>query len=70
MDVLEEYMSCHCGQALETYKHFMQCDQYKEIDGRLVWDQDIPLLKKGEKRRREMERELGGKGITGDCGTW
>ena len=47
MDLPEEYMRCNRCKELETYKHFMQCEQYKEIDGLLVWDQDIALLKKG-----------------------
>ena len=62
MDLPEEYMRCHCGKELETYEHFMQCEQYKEIDWPLVRDQDIPLLKKGEKGRREIERKLGKEG--------
>ena len=51
-------MRCLCGQEVETYEHFMQYKQYKEIDGLLVRDQDTPVLKKGEKGRREMKREL------------
>ena len=37
----------------------MRCERYKEMDGPFVRDQDIALLKKGEKGRRDMERELG-----------
>ena len=59
MDMPEEYMRCHSGHELETYEHFMRCELYKEMDGPLVRDQDIPLLKKGEKGRRDMERKLG-----------
>ena len=59
MDLPQEYMRCHCGKELETYEHFMQCEQYREIDGPMVRDQDVPLLKKGAKGRREMERKLG-----------
>ena len=40
----------------------MRCERYRGMDGPLVRDQDIPLLKKGEKGRRAMERELGKKG--------
>ena len=58
----EEYMRCHCVKELETYEHFTQCEQYREIDGPLARDQDIPLLRKGAKGRREMERELGKEG--------
>ena len=58
MDLPEEYMRCCCGRELETYEHFMRCEQYKETDGPLVRDQDIPLLKKGERGQREMEKEL------------
>ena len=59
MDLLEEYMRCHCGRGEETYEHFMRCERYKGIEDPLFRDQDIPLLKKGEKGRRAMERELG-----------
>ena len=62
MDLPEEYMRCHCGRKLDTYEHFMRCERYKAMDGPLVRDQDILLLKKGEKGRREMERELGKEG--------
>ena len=37
----------------------MQCGQCMEIDGPMVRDQDIPLLKRGAKGRRELDRELG-----------
>ena len=40
----------------------MRCEQYKGIEEALVRDHDIPLLKKGEKGRRAMERELGKEG--------
>ena len=40
----------------------MRCERYRGIEGPLVRDQNIPLLKKGEKERREMERELGKEG--------
>ena len=62
MDLPEEYMRCHCGRGQETYQHFMRCEQYKGIEEQLVRDQDLPLLKKGEKGRRPMERELGKEG--------
>ena len=62
MDLPEEYMRCHCSPGQETYEHFMRCEQYKGIEEPLVRDQDIPLLKKGEKGRRAMERELGKEG--------
>ena len=62
MDLAEEYMRCHCGGELETYEHFMRCERYEGTDGQLVRDQDIPLLNKGERGRREMERELGKEG--------
>ena len=62
MDLPEEYMRCHCGRELETYEHFLQCERYRGMEGPLVGDQDIPLLKKGEKGRRAMERELGKEG--------
>ena len=58
----EGYMRCHCGKELETCEHFMQCEQYREIDRLIVRDQDIPLLTKGEKGRREVQRELGREG--------
>ena len=44
------------------YEHFMRCGLYKGIEEPLVRDQDIPLLKKGEKSRGAMERELGKEG--------
>ena len=62
MDLLEEYMRCHCGRGQETYEHFMRCEQYKSIEEPLVWDQDFPLLKKGERGRSTMGRELGKEG--------
>ena len=40
----------------------MRCEQYKGIEEPLVRDQDILLLKKGEKGRAGMERELGKEG--------
>ena len=57
-----EYMLCHCGKELGTYEHFMQSEQYREIDGPMVRDPDITLLKKGAKGSREMERELAKEG--------
>ena len=62
MDLTEEYMRCHCGRGQETYEHFMRCEQYKGIEDPLVRDHDIPLLKKGERGRSAMERELGKEG--------
>ena len=59
MDLPEEYMRCHCGPGQETYEHFMRCEQYKGIEEPVVRDHDIPLLKKGERGRSAMERELG-----------
>ena len=75
MDLLEEYMRCHCGRGQETYEHFMRCEQYKGIEEPLVVaDQDIPLLKKGQRGRSAMgERwrgSWGRKGIERGCGTW
>ena len=55
-------MRCHFGKELETYEHFMQCDQYREIDRLMVRDQDLPLLRRGAKGRREVEREIGREG--------
>ena len=49
----------------------MRCERYKGIEEPLVRDQDIPLLKKGEKGRRERWRGSSGKkGISRGCGTW
>ena len=62
MDLPEEYMRCHCGQGQETYEHFMRCEQYKGIEEPLVWDQDVPLLKKGARGRSAVDRELGKEG--------
>ena len=62
MDLPEEYMRCHCGRGQETYEHFMRCAEYKGIGEPPVRDQDILLLKKGERGRRVMERELGKEG--------
>ena len=62
MDLPEEYMRCHCGQGQETYEHFMRCAQYKGTEEPLVRDQGIPLLRKGERCRRAIERELGKEG--------
>ena len=62
MDVPEEYMRCHCGRGQETYEHFMRCEQYKGIEEPLVWDQEVPLLKKGARGRSMVERELGKEG--------
>ena len=61
-DPLEGDMRCHCGQGQETYKHFMRCEQYKEIVEPQVPDHDIPLLKKGERCRSVMGTEMGKKG--------
>ena len=33
-----------------------------EVDGPMVRDQDVPLLKKGAKARGEVDRELGTEG--------
>ena len=55
-------MRYNCGRQLETYEHFMRCDRYRGMTDPFVRDQDIPLLKKGEKGRREMERKLGKEG--------
>ena len=62
MDLLAEYMRCHCGRGHEKYEHFMRCEQYKGIKEPLVWDQDVPLLKKGAGGRSAVERELGKEG--------
>ena len=62
MDLPEEYTRCHCGRELETYEHFMGCERYKGIVEPLVRDQDVPLLQKGGKGRRAMERVLGKEG--------
>ena len=51
-------MRCHCGRGQETYEHFMWCEQYKGIEEPLVRDQDVPLLKKGERGRSAVEGEL------------
>ena len=59
---LEEYMRCHCGRGQETSEHFMRCEQYKGIEGPLVRDQDVLLLKKGARGRSAMGRELGKEG--------
>ena len=40
----------------------MRCERYKKIEEPLFRDQDVLLLKKGEKVRRAMERELGKEG--------
>ena len=69
MDLPEEYMRCHCGQGQETYEHFMRCEQYKGIEEALVWDQDVPLLKKGARGRSAVERELGKEGHRKTSGT-
>ena len=47
LELPEEYMRCHCGREWETYDHFVQCGEYREMDRPLVYEQDIPLLKKG-----------------------
>ena len=62
MDLREQYMRCHCGRGKETYEHFMRCEQYKGIEEPLARDHNIPLLKKGERGRSAMERELGKEG--------
>ena len=62
MDLPEEYMRYHCGRGQETYERFMWCEQYMGIEEPLVRDEDIPLLKKGEKGRRAMGRGLGKEG--------
>ena len=51
LELPEEYMQCHCGKELGTYEHFMQCEQYREKDRPMLRDQNIPLLKWGEKAR-------------------
>ena len=51
-------MRCHCGRGPKKYGHFMRCEQYKGIQEPLVRVQDIPLIKKGERGRSAMEREL------------
>ena len=55
-------MRCDSGRGQETYEYFMRCEQYKGIEEPLVRDHDIPLLKKGERRRSAMERQLGKEG--------
>ena len=62
MDLLEEYIRCQCGLGQETYEHFLRCEQYKGIKEPLVQDQDISLLKIGERGRSAMQRELGKEG--------
>ena len=62
MDLPKEYMRCHCGRGQEKYEHSMRCERNKGIEEPLVRDQDIPLLKKGEKGRGAIERELGKEG--------
>ena len=59
MDLPEEYMRYNCGRQLETYEHFMRWERYRGMEDPLVRDQDILLLKKGGKGRREMESRLG-----------
>ena len=58
----EEYMRCHCGRRQETYVNFMPCEQYAGIEEPVVRDQDVPLLKKGERGKSAVERELGKEG--------
>ena len=58
MDLPEECMQCNCGPKLEMYEHFMRCERNRGMEGPLVTDQDIRLIKKGEKGRRKMERDL------------
>ena len=58
MELRKEYMRCHCGKELEMYEHFLQCEQYREIERPMVRDKDIQLLRRGAKERREVEREL------------
>ena len=55
-------MRCHCGRGQETYEHFMRCEQYKGIEEPQVPNQDMPLLKKGQRGRSATERELGKEG--------
>ena len=62
MDLPEEFMRCHCGQELETYEHFMRCERYRGMQGPLLRDRNTPLLNKGEKGRRALEREPGKEG--------
>ena len=62
MDLPEEYMRCHCGRGQKSYEHFMRCEQYKGIKEPLVWDQGVPVLKKGARGRSAVERELGKEG--------
>ena len=40
MEQLEEYMRRHCGKDPETYEHFTQCEQYREIDGPFARNED------------------------------
>ena len=63
MDLPEEYIRCHCGSKLETYEHCMRCERYRGMERPLIRDQDVPLLKKGEKGRREIEKEPGKEGL-------
>ena len=67
LDLPEEYMQFHCGKELETYEHFMQCEQYWEIDSLMVMDQDILLLRRGEKVDLTWSGSSGEKGIAKVC---
>ena len=62
MLLLDEYMRCHCGKELEWYEHFLQCERYRQIDGPMVRDSDILMVKKGAQGGRGMESKLGKEG--------
>ena len=69
IDLPEEYMLCHCGKELETHEHFMQSEQYREIDGPLVRDQESCCSRRVQKYHRRWRGKWGKKGIAPDCGT-
>ena len=46
-------------QGVGNVRAFMQCQQYQETDRPMLRDQDILLLKRGSKGRREVERQKG-----------
>ena len=61
--VSEEYGMCHCGQARETYEHFLGCQEYAHIKGglhmQMVQAADVRWRKRGEKGVAAAERAMG-----------
>ena len=70
MDLLDEYMRCHCGRGQETYEHFMRCAQYKGIEEPLVRDGTSRYSRRVREAEARWRESWGKKGTAKDYGTW